>query len=201
MQIPRTRPPSPSCPYASSWMSLLCIRSFDCLLSLGFPFLDLHVVIPGGSSPKFLSNLLMVESSRLPVLHQGQRLSCTFSSCTWNRSTIDFPLINLSSRSCHLDHLKKIQTQSDRNPQQELSLLKHMYTKALSGQVQRESGKEGKEDKSEVKRVRFLMPVEVQKLLSNCTDHSGYRNRGSPYRMRKGELFGLKWAQVNSEQG
>ena len=56
--------------------------------------------------------------------------------------------------------------------------------------------------KGEVKRVRFLMPDEVQKLLSNCADylkpivtvavHTG---------MRKGELLGLKWDQVNFEQG
>lgn len=85
----------------------------------------------------------------------------------------------------------------------ELSLLKHMYTKAIEwGKCKENPAKKVKKLKGEVKRVRYLMPDEVQILLSNCKDdlkpivslavHTG---------MRQGELFGLRWEQVNLEQG
>jgi integrase len=101
-------------------------------------------------------------------------------------------------------YLKRLQTPiRPATLNRELSLLKHMYTKAIEwGKCKENPAKKVKKLKGEVKRVRFLMPDEVQKLLSNCPEylrpivtvavHSG---------MRKGELFGLKWAQVNFEQG
>ena len=56
--------------------------------------------------------------------------------------------------------------------------------------------------KGETKRVRYLLPGEVQTALSNCEDwlqpivtvavHTG---------MRRGEILGHKWDQVNFEQG
>src|SRR4030043_25970 len=77
----------------------------------------------------------------------------------------------------------------------ELALLKHLYTKAIEwGKMKENPAKKVKFLKGEVKRVRFLTPEEVQRVLSNCPDrlkplvtvaiHTG---------MRKGELSGLKW--------
>ena len=70
----------------------------------------------------------------------------------------------------------------------ELSLLKHMYTKAIEwGKCKENPAKKVKKLKGEVKRVRYLMPDEVQILLSNCKDylkpivsvavHTGYKAR------------------------
>jgi len=70
----------------------------------------------------------------------------------------------------------------------ELSLLKHMYTKAIEwGKCKENPAKKVKKLKGEVKRVRYLMPDEVQILLSNCKDylkpivsvavHTGYEAR------------------------
>ncbi len=99
---------------------------------------------------------------------------------------------------------KKIQTPvRPATVNRELSLLKHMFSKAIEwGKCKENPAKKVKKLKGEVKRVRFLMPDEVQTLLSNCADylkpivtlavHTG---------MRKGELLGLKWEQVNFEQG
>lgn len=85
----------------------------------------------------------------------------------------------------------------------ELALLKHMYSKAIEwGKVKETPAKKAKLLKGEVKRVRFLLPAEIQRLLSNCADHlkpivTAALHTG----MRKGELLGLKWNQVNFEQG
>ena len=54
----------------------------------------------------------------------------------------------------------------------ELALLKHMYSKAIEwGKVKESPAKKVKLLKGEVKRLRFLMPDEIQRLLSNCTEH------------------------------
>jgi integrase len=85
----------------------------------------------------------------------------------------------------------------------ELALLKHLYSKAIEWEKIKENPtKKVKLLKGEVKRVRFLMPDEIQGLLSKCPDrlrpivtvllHTG---------MRKGELEALRWDQVNLEQG
>lgn len=89
----------------------------------------------------------------------------------------------------------------------DLCLLKHMFTMALKwGKVKENPVKDVKRFKGETKRVRYLMPGEIQKLLSNCDDllrgylkpivtvavHTG---------MRKGEIQSLTWPQVNFEQG
>jgi integrase len=85
----------------------------------------------------------------------------------------------------------------------ELALLKHMFTKAIEwGKVKENPAKKVKLFRGEVKRVRYLMADEIQRLLSNCSNylkpivtvavHTG---------MRKGELLDLKWDWVNLEQG
>ena len=101
-------------------------------------------------------------------------------------------------------HLKGLQTPvRSATVNRELSLLKHMFSKAIEwGKCKENPAKKVKKLKGEVKRVRFLMPDEIQKLISNCPEylkpivtvavHTG---------MRKGELLGLKWNQVDFEQG
>jgi len=81
-------------------------------------------------------------------------------------------------------------------------VLKRVFSRALEWKKIRENParKIGKL-KGEVKRVRFLMPGEVQTLLSNCDDrirpvvtvavHAG---------MRRGEILSLKWDQINFDQ-
>jgi integrase len=84
-----------------------------------------------------------------------------------------------------------------------LALLKHLYSKAIEwGKVKENPTKKVKLLKGEVKRVRFLMPEEIQRLLSKCSTrlkpivtvavHTG---------MRKGEIEALERDQVNLEQG
>lgn len=85
----------------------------------------------------------------------------------------------------------------------EIALLKHMYTKAIEwGKCKDSPAKKVKLLKGEIKRVRFLMPEEIQKLLSNCADHLKPIVTVAVHTgMRKGELLGLKWDQVNFDQG
>ncbi len=101
-------------------------------------------------------------------------------------------------------YLKKIQTPvRPATLNRELSLLKHLYRKAIEwGKCKENPAKRVKKMKGEVKRVRFLMPDEVQKLLPNCTAYlKPIATMATHTGMRKGELLGLKWTQVNLEQG
>jgi len=85
----------------------------------------------------------------------------------------------------------------------ELALLKHMYSKAIEwGRVKESPTKKVKLLKGEVKRLRFLLPPEIQKLLSNCAGHLNPIVTVAVHTgMRKSELFGLKWNRVNFDQG
>ena len=85
----------------------------------------------------------------------------------------------------------------------ELAVLKGFFTKAVEwGRCQDHPARKVKLFKGVTKRLRYLMPDEVQKLISNCAVHikplvivavhSG---------MRKGEVLGLRRDQVNFEQG
>ena len=85
----------------------------------------------------------------------------------------------------------------------ELAVLKHVYTKAIEwGKVKESPARKVKLFKGEVNRVRYLLPEEIRKLLSNCSDilkpsvtvalHAG---------ARLGEVLGLVWGQVSIEQG
>ena len=85
----------------------------------------------------------------------------------------------------------------------ELALLKTMFTKAQKwNRVNFNPAKDVKLLDGEVERVRYLMPEEVQKLLSNC---NGFirpivlvaLNTG----MRKGEILDLKWENINFDLG
>lgn len=86
----------------------------------------------------------------------------------------------------------------------ELALLKHMFSMAVKPwkKLKESPVKDIKRLKGETKRVRYLMPDEVQRLISNSANflkpiialavHTG---------MRKSEILGLKWQQVSYEQG
>lgn len=85
----------------------------------------------------------------------------------------------------------------------ELALLKHMFTMGMKwSKLKSNPAKEVKLLDGEVERVRYLMPDEVQTVLSNCNEFlrpivTVAVNTG----LRKGELLGLKWENVNLELG
>lgn len=85
----------------------------------------------------------------------------------------------------------------------EIALLKTMFTKAIEwGIVKDNPAKKVKLLKGEVRRLRFLMPDEVQLLLSKCEDWVRpiviiAVNTGA----RKGELLNLRWSEVDFQQG
>jgi len=85
----------------------------------------------------------------------------------------------------------------------ELALLKHMYSKAIEwGKCKENPAKKVKPLKGEVKRLRFLMPDEIQKLLSNCPEHiKPIVTVALHTGMRRSELLNLNWDQVNLDQG
>jgi integrase len=90
----------------------------------------------------------------------------------------------------------------------ELALLKHMFSMAVKPwkKLKESPAKDVKHLKGETRRVRYLMPDEIQKLLSNCDGllrgllkplvtvalHTG---------ARKGELQNLQWPQVDFDKG
>jgi integrase len=98
------------------------------------------------------------------------------------------------------DYYSKRKEVSIYSANRELALLKHFYSKAIEWKKVKENpAKEVKVRlKEEVQRIRFLMPNEIQILLSCCPDnlkpivtvalHTG---------MRREEILSLKWAQVN----
>lgn len=89
----------------------------------------------------------------------------------------------------------------------ELALLKHLFSKALEWKRMKENpAKSVKRLKGETRRVRYLMPDEIQILVSNCDGllrgflkplvtvalHTGARKR---------ELQNLQWPQVDFDLG
>ncbi len=85
----------------------------------------------------------------------------------------------------------------------EIALLKHMYTLAIEwGRVEENPAKRVKLFKGERKRLRYLMPEEVQRLLSNCADHLRPIVTVAVHTgMRKGELLRLRRDQANFDLG
>jgi integrase len=85
----------------------------------------------------------------------------------------------------------------------ELAMLKSMLFRAVEWKHLKESPAKGvKLLKGATKRLRYLMPDELQRLISNCVDylkpivivlvHTG---------MRKGEALSLRWDQVDFDKG
>jgi integrase len=102
---------------------------------------------------------------------------------------------------------KRKQTCKPASVNRELALLKHVFSMAVKwGRMKENPARDVRGLKGATKRVRFLMPDEVQKLLSCCDGimkgvlrpmvtlavHTG---------MRKGEILSLRWGQIDFEQG
>src|SRR4030042_4475884 len=85
----------------------------------------------------------------------------------------------------------------------ELGLLKSMFSKAIEwGKIKESPAKKVKFLKANNKRVRYLMPDEIQNLLSNCAEHLKPIETVAVHTgMRKGELLGFKWDKGKFEQG
>lgn len=85
----------------------------------------------------------------------------------------------------------------------ELATLKSMLSKAIEwGKLKELPTKKVKPLKGVMKRLRYLMPDELQTLISNCSDHLRpiiilLAHSG----MRKGEALNLRWDQVDFEKG
>ncbi len=87
----------------------------------------------------------------------------------------------------------------------ELALIKHLFSRAVEwGKIKESPAKKVKflKPKGSDRRVKFLMPDEVQTLISNCPEniksivtvalHTG---------LRRSELLCLKWEQIDLERG
>lgn len=85
----------------------------------------------------------------------------------------------------------------------ELGQLKSVFSKAIEWKKLKENPARGvKLFKGMTKRLRYLMPEEVQNLIANCPEYlkpivTVAVNTG----MRRGEILGLTWNQVDLEKG
>jgi integrase len=78
-----------------------------------------------------------------------------------------------------------------------------MLSKAVEwGKLKESSTRKIKLLKGVTKRLRYLMPDEVQRLISNCSDHlKPIVTLAVHTGMRKGETLSLRWDQVDFEKG
>jgi len=85
----------------------------------------------------------------------------------------------------------------------DLATLKSMLSKAVEwGKLKESPTKKVKLLKGVTKRLRYLMPDEVQTLISNCSDHLRPIVIVAVHTgMRKGEILSLRWDQVDFEKG
>jgi integrase len=85
----------------------------------------------------------------------------------------------------------------------ELATLKSMLSKAVEwGKIKESPTRKVKPLKGVTKRLRYLMPDEVQRLISNCSDHLKPIVIVAVHTgMRKGEVLSLRWEQIDFEKG
>lgn len=85
----------------------------------------------------------------------------------------------------------------------EMATLKSMLSKAVEwGKLKESPARKVKPLKGVIQRLRYLMPDEVQRLISNCADHIRPIVIVAVHTgMRKGEVLALRRDQVNFDQG
>jgi integrase len=85
----------------------------------------------------------------------------------------------------------------------ELAVLKTLFNKAVEwGKLKESPARKVKPLNGGVNRLRYLMPDEVQRLISNCSDHLKPIVIVAVHTgMRKGELLSLRWDQVDFQKG
>lgn len=84
----------------------------------------------------------------------------------------------------------------------EIAMLKSMLNKAVEWGKLKEAPKRVKLLKGVESRLRYLMPDEVQRLISNCSDHLKPIVIVAIHTgMRKGEFLSLRWNQIDFEKG
>jgi len=85
----------------------------------------------------------------------------------------------------------------------ELAVLKHIFSRAVEwGKLKETPARKMKKLKGAIMRVRFLMPDEVQTLLSNCEGIVKEITTGAIHTgMRRGEILHLRRESVDLERG
>ena len=99
--------------------------------------------------------------------------------------------------------IKRAKQVSPATVNRELACIKHIFTKAIEwGKADLNPVRKVKLFRENNKRLRYLEKEEIKRLLSNCSGHlkpiiTIALNTG----MRKGEILGLKWQDIDIQKG
>ena len=118
----------------------------------------------------------------------------------------NYPLRSFTSRLVERYQIERLQRNKPATVNRILAVLKHMFTKAVEWDMVEEDVlkrvRKVKLSKENNRRLRFLSKEECQALIEACSPHLRpivitALNTG----MRKGEILGLKWEQVDLKHG